>query len=127
MKLFRGDKMIALRQVLLGVMAVIATTYAFAHVSLVSTMPAADSIVVKQPEKLTLNFADAVMLMNIKLVDAQKKEIPLNFKVNHAFKKSFDITVPQLVNGKYTVIWMTMGKDGHHMTGEYTFIIKKLK
>ncbi|MCG5961067.1 copper resistance protein CopC [Acinetobacter baumannii] len=119
--------MIKLGQILAGIAIITVTTATFAHVNLLSSTPAANAVVAHQPKKITLNFADAVMLMNIKLVDAQKKEIPLNYKVSHDLKKSFDIALPKLSNGKYTVFWMTMAKDGHHMNGEYSFTIKNSK
>jgi hypothetical protein len=39
-------------------------------------------------------------------------------------KKSFDVAVPKLKKGKYTVVWTTMGTDGHNMNGEYNLLRK---
>lgn len=126
MKLFQ-NKMTALRHVLVAATMIVATTTTFAHVSLVSATPAVNSSVLSQPKNLTLNFGTEVMLMNIKLLDAQRKDIPLKYQVSHDLKKSFDIAVPKLKKGKYTVVWTTMGKDGHNMNGEYSFTIKSTK
>jgi copper resistance protein C len=105
-------------------MLLLTTTNAFAHVKLISATPAMNTTVTDQPKNLTLNFGENVMLMNIKLLDAQQKNIALNYKVNQDLKKSFNIAVPSLTKGKYTVVWTTMGKDGHNMSGEYSFIFK---
>ncbi|ENX41988.1 copper resistance CopC family protein [Acinetobacter sp. NIPH 2100] len=123
MRLF-SNKTTALRNILLGATLAAATNSAFAHVTLLSATPAANTIVSTQPKNLTLNFGEEVMLMNIKVVDEQRKELPLNYKVSHDLKKSFDVALPSLKKGKYTVLWGTMGKDGHNMNGEYSFTLK---
>lgn len=123
MKLFH-NKMTALRNVLVGATMIVAASNVFAHVSLVSANPGINASVVSQPKNITLNFGGEVMLMNVKLLDAQRTDIPLNYQVSHDFKKSFEVAVPKLKKGKYTVVWTTMGSDGHNMSGEYTFTIK---
>ena len=112
MKLFQ-NKMTALRNVVVAATMIVATTTTFAHVSLVSAIPAENASILSQPKNLTLNFGTEVMLMNIKLLDAQRRDVPLKYKVTHDLKKSFDVALPKLKKGKYTVVWTTMGKDGH--------------
>ena len=126
MKLFQ-NKMTALRNVVVAATMIVATTTTFAHVSLVSAIPAENASILSQPKNLTLNFGAEVMLMNIKLLDAQRRDVPLKYKVTHDLKKSFDVALPKLKKGKYTVVWTTMGKDGHKMNGEYSFTIKSTK
>jgi len=126
MKLFQ-NKMTALRNVVVAATMIVATTTRVAHVSLVSAIPAENASILSQPKNLTLNFGAEVMLMNIKLLDAQRRDVPLKYKVTHDLKKSFDVALPKLKKGKYTVVWTTMGKDGHNMNGEYSFTIKSTK
>ncbi|WP_284077747.1 copper resistance CopC family protein [Acinetobacter nosocomialis] len=126
MKIFQ-NKVSALRNVLVGATMVVAASSAFAHVKLESATPAINASVGSQPKNITLNFGDEVMLMNVKLLDAQRKDIPLNYQVTHDLKKSFEVAVPKLKKGKYTVVWTTMGADGHNMNGEYSFTIKSAK
>jgi methionine-rich copper-binding protein CopC len=64
------------------------------------------------------------MLMGLKLTNAQKKNVPLNFKVSSDMKKSFDITVPKLAKSTYTESWTIMGDDGHNMSGSFQFTVK---
>ncbi|WP_406741483.1 copper resistance CopC family protein [Acinetobacter haemolyticus] len=116
-----------MKQSILGALffsLVFMTSHSFAHTTLLSATPAMNSVITQSPEKITLNFGDEVMLMNIKLLDAQGKNIPLNYQVNHDHKKSFDIAIPQLKAGQYTIFWMIMGADGHHMKGEYRFTLQ---
>ena len=126
MKIFK-NKMSALRNTLVGATLIVTASSAFAHVKLESATPAINASVASQPKNITLNFGEKVMLMNVKLLDAQRKDIPLNYKITHDMKKSFEVTVPKLKKGKYTVVWTTMGTDGHNMSGEYSFTIKSAK
>lgn len=95
MKLFQ-NKMTALRNVVVAATMIVATTTTFAHVSLVSAIPAENASVLSQPKNLTLNFGAEVMLMNIKLLDAQRRDVPLKYEVTHDLKKSFDVALPKL-------------------------------
>ncbi|WP_151765628.1 copper resistance CopC family protein [Acinetobacter soli] len=126
MKIFQ-NKVSVLRNVLFGATMVVAASSAFAHVKLESATPAINASVASQPQNITLNFGEEVMLMNVKLLDAQRKDIPLNYKITHDMKKSFEVAVPKLKKGKYTVVWITMGADGHNMNGEYNFTLKAAK
>ena len=121
------NKMTALRNILVGATMIVAASSAFAHVNLESATPAINTSVANQPKSIMLNFGGEVMLMNVKLLDAQRKDIPLNYQVTHDMKKSFDVAAPKLKKGKYTVVWTTMGADGHNMNGEYNFTIKSAK
>jgi methionine-rich copper-binding protein CopC len=126
MKIFQ-NKISVLRNVLVGATMVVAASSAFAHEKLESATPAINASVASQPQNITLNFGEEVMLMNVKLLDAQRKDIPLNYKITHDMKKSFEVAVPKLKKGKYTVVWTTMGADGHNMNGEYNFTLKAAK
>lgn len=126
MKIFQ-NKVSVLSNVLVGATMVVAASSAFAHVKLESATPAINASVASQPQNITLNFGEEVMLMNVKLLDAQRKDIPLNYKITHDMKKSFEVAVPKLKKGKYTVVWITMGADGHNMNGEYNFTLKAAK
>lgn len=126
MKLFH-NKMTVLRNIVVATTIVAASSSVFAHVKLESAIPAINASVASQPKSIALNFGGEVMLMNVKLLDAQRRDIPLNYQVSHDLKKTFEVAVPKIKNGKYTVVWTTMGTDGHHMSGEYNFTIKSTK
>ncbi len=126
MNIFK-NKRSTLRNTIVGLTLVVTASNAFAHVKLESANPAFNASVSSQPKNITLNFGKDIMLMNIKLLDSQRKNVPLNYQVNHDLKKTFEIPVPKLKQGKYTVIWATMGTDGHNMNGEYNFKIESTK
>lgn len=118
------NNMTKLRNALFTAVMLITATNAMAHVDLSSSTPAMNASITTAPKSLVLNFSGEVMLMNIKLLDVQRTNIPLNYKVNHDLKKLFTVPVPALKKGKYFVVWTTMGKDGHNMNNEYSFTIK---
>jgi methionine-rich copper-binding protein CopC len=115
--------LVSVRNAVIVSAVAITTTSAFAHTTLQSAIPAVNSKVTA-PSKLTLTFGEPVMLMGLKLTNAQKKNVPLNFKVSSDMKKSFDIAVPKLAKSTYTESWTIMGDDGHNMSGSYQFTVK---
>ncbi|MBF7689805.1 copper resistance CopC family protein [Acinetobacter pollinis] len=112
------------KTVLLGTVLFASASSVFAHVQLESATPEINASVTTAPSKITLNFGDEVMLMSMKVIDSQKNSIPVDYSMDHSMKKSFDIPVTGLTQGKYMVGWAAMGKDGHHMKGTYTFSIE---
>lgn len=115
----------SMRHIAVASVLVVSATSAFAHTSLQSAIPAVDSTVTAQPNKLVVSFGEPVMLMGIKLIDAKQNNIELNYKVTSGLKKTHEITVPQLADSTYTVVWTSMGKDGHNMSGKYNFSLKQ--
>ncbi|SDB81414.1 copper resistance CopC family protein [Acinetobacter boissieri] len=113
-----------LKSVVLGAVIFASANSVFAHIQLESATPAINASVTTAPSNITLNFADEVMLMGVKVVDSQKNSIPVGYTMDHATKKSFDIPVSGLTQGKYMVGWSAMGKDGHSMKGTYIFTIE---
>ena len=106
------NNMTKLRNALLGTVILISATNAMAHVDLTSTTPAMNASITAAPKSLVLNFSGEVMLMNIKLLDAQRTNIPLNYKVNHDLKKIFNVPVPALKKANILLFgqqWAKMG------------------
>lgn len=122
MKTFQKT-LVTVRNAVIVSAVTIVTTSAFAHTTLQSATPAVNTKVAA-PSKLTLNFSEPVMLMGLKLTNAQQKKVPLKFKVSSDMKKRFDIALPKLAKSTYTVSWITLGDDGHNMNGRYQFTVK---
>lgn len=73
---FFQKKISTVSSIFLGITLLFTATSALAHVKLLSAVPAMNATVTDQPKNLTLNFGEEVMLMNIKLIDAQQKIFP---------------------------------------------------
>jgi methionine-rich copper-binding protein CopC len=122
MKTFQKNLM-TIRNAVIVCAVAMTTTSAFAHTTLQSAIPAVNAKVAA-PTKLALTFGEPVMLMGLKLTNAQQKTVPLNFNVSSDMKKSFDIALPKLAKSTYAVNWVIMGDDGHNMNGRYQFTVK---
>ena len=122
MKTFQKN-LVSVRNAVIVIAVAMTTNSAFAHTTLQSAIPAVNAKVAA-PSKLTLTFGEPVMLMGLKLTNAQKKNVPLNFKVSSVMNKSFEIAVPKLAKSTYTESWTIMGDDGHNMSGSFQFTVK---
>lgn len=97
---------------------------AIAHTGLKSSQPADEQTLETTPEKLTLTFSGSVRLMKVTLTDSDDKALEIDFKPSAKANKTFDIDSPELAAGEYTVNWVSMGKDGHKIKGDFSFDIK---
>jgi len=97
---------------------------AIAHTGLKSSLPADEQTLETTPEKLTLTFSGSVRLMKVTLTDSDDKALEIDFKPSAKANKIFDINSPELSSGEYTVNWISMGKDGHKIKGDFSFNIQ---
>lgn len=94
-----------------------------AHTGIKSTEPTNQQTLDSAPEKLSLTFRAPVRLMKVSLKDVEKTDLDLGFKPSAKANKSFHIELPELPVGEYFVKWVSMGKDGHKITGNFSFDI----
>ncbi|WP_181389837.1 copper resistance CopC family protein [Leucothrix pacifica] len=96
---------------------------ALAHTGIKSTYPANEQMLEAAPKQLTLNFGASVRLMKVILMDGEHKDLNIGFKPKAEAGTSFKIAVPEIEVGEYMVSWTTMGKDGHKMSGDFSFMV----
>lgn len=96
---------------------------ALAHTGLKSTYPANEQMLEAAPKQITLNFGAAVRLMKVTLMDGDHKDLEMEFKPSAKADTTFKIAAPELPIGEYMVSWTSMGKDGHKMTGDFSFMV----
>ena len=94
-----------------------------AHTGIKSTFPENEQMLEAAPEQLTLNFGAPVRLMKVVLMDGGHKDLEIGFKPTAKADKSFEIAVPKIKMGEYMVSWVSMGKDGHKMSGDFSFMV----
>lgn len=100
---------------------------AWAHATIVKSDPAKGAELVASPPAVVLAFNEAIepAFSSIKVIDEQGKAVAVEKAVvDPADKKVLRAAIPVLVNGKYTVKYSTMGRDGHKRAGEYQFTVK---
>jgi methionine-rich copper-binding protein CopC len=104
----------------------LAAAPAQAHNTLVSSNPAAGSVVTEQPETFAITTNDALLeaggTANAIQVRGPGAE-PLYYGDGCMTVQGPTLTTPVTLGqpGEYTVIWQVVSADGHPIDGEYTF------
>lgn len=96
---------------------------AFGHTELVETIPAADSIV-SQPERIILRFNENALLVKLIVTSENGKELyHLSQRITQT-RPEYDVRIPNMVRGRFTVNWGVIGDDGHSLTDSFTFKVE---
>jgi methionine-rich copper-binding protein CopC len=92
-----------------------------AHSVLESSIPA-DGSTVAEPKDVSLTFTRAVRLVTLKLV---AKDVDTSLPVDRSAPaaKSFSAPLPKLAPGTYELKWTASARDGHIMTGSFSFTV----
>jgi copper transport protein len=100
-------------------------TQASAHAALVSSVPAANSVLETPPPSLQLTFDEAIVtdLASVKLFDGAGKPVVLDRAHAGADDKTVAVTLPKLSDGLYAVRWRVTSADGHVVDGAFSFQI----
>ncbi|WP_094781577.1 copper homeostasis periplasmic binding protein CopC [Paraburkholderia ribeironis] len=125
MKLFQFSRP-ALRALMLGAVALVATSGAFAHAHLASSAPAANAEVVA-PTEVTIHFTEPLepAFSKIAIADARGKAVaPAASEVDSQDAKVMRMRLPQLSTGRFAVNWIAVATDGHRTQGDFAFNVK---
>jgi len=97
---------------------------AFGHSELVGSIPVADSTV-SNPESVVLRFNQNVRLIKFLVTSENGDKLETSFKEPHqGVWPEYNIPVPNMVIGKFTVDWGVIGQDGHPLTDSFTFKVE---
>ena len=99
------------------------TTLAFAHVSLVSSMPADGAELDTAPQMVMLTLSEPAKITGFELVKEDGEEMTVG-DLPADMTAMAHISLPTLTSGKYTITWHATSKDMHAMSGTITFTIK---
>ncbi|MEQ1700982.1 MAG: copper resistance CopC family protein, partial [Ilumatobacteraceae bacterium] len=120
-----------IRRALAGAVAVIAACgvllsgggTAFAHASLVSSTPAANSVLEAGPEAIVLDFDEAIEsdLASIVLYDGDGRSLDVGAPPVGADDTIVSVAAPALDDGLYAVVWRVTSSDGHVVDGAFSF------
>lgn len=99
------------------------TPGSWAHTELEQSSPQNKAILKQAPPKVTLEFEEAVRLLNLKLSGPNKKVIDIGFSASTTENKTFGYSLPPLSDGKYAIEWSALGDDGHKVKGVIHFAI----
>lgn len=97
-----------------------------AHAELLSSEPAADSILPSSPGEIVLTFTEAVDPTDdaVRLVDADGEPIEIGPVTQDLGSDSITATIPdELGNGSYVVAWSVVSADSHPIRGAFVFSV----
>ena len=98
---------------------------ASAHVTLVSSTPAADSRLSESPERFRLQFSEPVEagVAKAELVAPGGSRTPL--KLSGDPRNAYVLLAPanELAPGTYRLVWHVVSEDGHPVSGSFVFTI----
>ena len=98
----------------------------WAHARLTRSEPAASARLAVTPTAIRLWFSEApeVSLSRVTLKDSAGTAVPLGVVSGDSSKLGIEARIGRaLVPGAYTVNWLIAGRDGHPITGAYTFLV----
>lgn len=113
-----------LAAIVLGTAAVLtAHRLAYAHAKLLSSEPAAGSVLTANPARIRLVFSERVeaTLSSIALVDSAGHQMRLNVRLDPQNTHALIAAVMPLAPGAYRVSWRAVSADGHPVSGSYAF------
>ena len=96
-----------------------------AHAGLVSSTPAASSVLDTSPPLIALDFDENIdiPLTSIQLFDQDGTAITTGTPTEGADRSIVESTVPTIGEGTYAVVWRVSSADGHIVAGAFSFQI----
>jgi copper transport protein len=107
---------------LAGLFAALVGVGAWAHTSLLESVPAADARLDVAPETVELTFSEPVRLTVLALRDEGDDETRLTPRESGR-SATFSAELPELPAGSYVIHWRVVSADTHVVSGEIAFRI----
>jgi methionine-rich copper-binding protein CopC len=107
-----------------AVLALSATTVAFAHAHLVRATPAAGGTVQAAPAEVVLRFSEKLepKFSSVVVRDSAGKQVDKgDAAVDKADRMVIRVLLPPLEPGVYKVEWKAVSADTHKINGDFTF------
>lgn len=115
----------SLRLTLLAFAIAMSVSHAFAHSEMNKSVPRDGETVAAGLSQIEMEFTNDLRLTLAKIsreVGKGAEEIAIT-RIPKAFTSHVTLSVPSLQAGDYKVTWTGVGKDGHVMSGSFTFAV----
>lgn len=109
------------------ILALLLPGRALAHPEIVRTEPAADAQLITAPKEVRIVFNEALeaAFSEIQLFNTQGQQVDYGGSALALDEPTtLVLPLPQLTPGLYTVIWRTVGSDGHKIIGNFAFTVQ---
>ncbi|BCE00782.1 copper resistance CopC family protein [Marinicellulosiphila megalodicopiae] len=97
------------------------STFAFSHAKLESSTPEKNSVIDVSPSTIGFNFNKPMRLIKVSLTDQNGETLKLK-NLGKTFIETHKIMMDEINPEYYLVKWSSLGKDGHKMSGEFSFM-----
>jgi copper resistance protein C len=105
-----------------GVALIAFAVTAHAHAHLLTSSPAADSVITTSPPNLVLNFSEAAQLAALSIQKGSDPQQKLKPPGTDAAAQ-ISVPLPPLTPGVYTLTWRVLSADGHVVSGALRFTL----
>ena len=97
---------------------------AHAHSKLLSTHPVDGAELAEAPHQLSLVFNRPLRLVLVTLTDATGTVVTFDLQTLPSTSgENFDLPMPEIKPGDWSVSWSALGSDGHAMRGGFAFTL----
>lgn len=96
---------------------------AFAHAKITATSIADGARVAGAPTTFSVTFNEPVRMGSVTLTNSAGQAVPINFRAGTSPAATFSVPLPRLPAGTYTMIFRSIGADGHAMAPKTSFTI----
>ena len=98
---------------------------AVAHgdVTLESSSPSDNAMLMSPPEQLTLAYSKPLRLMKVSITGNETGEVDFDFSPTSEKQADYTWQLPALQADTYAVEWIAMGSDGHKMKATFSFMV----
>ena len=93
----------------------------FSHARLESTIPEHKTVVTISPTTVVFNFNRPMRLIKVTLTDRNNEVLKLKY-LGKKYNLEHNIVLEDINPEYYLVKWSSLGKDGHKMSGEFSFM-----
>jgi len=102
----------------------LSSTMALAHSDLTASFPADGTWIDPSVTKLAMTFGKEIRLVTVTIGPEGGDATTLDLDEQNSLSTEFELALPALETGPYTIEWRGLGEDGHVMTGQIRFAVK---
>ncbi len=97
---------------------------ALGHTGVQTTSIEDAAVIDTLPDDFSFSFSQPVGLIAFSIRTQNGETVDLGFTPPKSPADTFNVPLPDLAPGRYTIEWRTLSKDGHPMNGKSTFELK---
>jgi len=100
--------------------------YLWAHTGLDYSVPENGATLNESPKQIVLSFTEPAKLVKFELIDSDNNVVTTSFKATFEDHVEYVISVNELSDDQYTILWTIMGSDGHKNEGDFQFSLEQM-